>query len=695
MVDKKPKKTGTVELIRYSLKNMNWFRAVQQREKTRKPLFLAYRELSKLDIDDPILARRIEEYNQGVIDYYSGKFLASKASKTGDKQLWKRAFNGFNNGKKMGQLLLKALGEGSTKPIPMTPTPITDNGTEIKYSDDVPLVPEITPVIVIKGSDYEMGYQYAQQLVQVYGAWILEMKAGRKFSDDQLAELRKWEEQHRIHTPWLIEFVKGWAQGAIDLGISMSYDDVMYLWVGDQPPSYDFLSQDGLPEIPPMACSGMAAWGRATKDGKLVTGSTGDHDLSYQVIIVAYPDDGNAFIYSAFGATGAIAGGGDIWFFGHPAMNSKGVAYVHHGGGPKFLEPKKYWGYGIRRAASVIHIMRYANTAEQALDIEMSMPIGDIGKGDQGTVGGFYADDDYGYVIEGRKEPVAIREAGLMGETDFLYANNSAIHPKAIESEWMNSSKDGWKYDPNGGWRPKVPTGLTKSIGVFLQWASGRLSTGDMMVRGMMMSYDNSADRNLYMFKMLDAGKGNIDPEYMKMMYRIGGKLPEGPFDKIVKDYQKTGNWGEVTTAHASNAITTVMKPSDGLFSLCTGPAKAGMKPLLPGSIIPIYREANAFFEIKLDETPEDMIGYAKEKAELFISEAEELYSTVSFNENTMNMLKTHLAIAREEYSKGLSESSGIYDTARALRAFTRAQVRARQVINAINPPPTSPEELL
>ena len=35
----------------------------------------------------------------------------------------------------------------------------------------------------------------------------------------------------------------------------MSYDDVLYLWVGDTPPAHDFLSQEGLPEIPPMAWS--------------------------------------------------------------------------------------------------------------------------------------------------------------------------------------------------------------------------------------------------------------------------------------------------------------------------------------------------------------------------------------------------------------------------------------------------------
>ena len=101
MVDDKPKKVGTFELIKYSLKNINWLKAVKQRENTRKPLFLAYRELSELNLDDPILAQRTEEYNQAVIEYYSGKFLASEANRTGNKKLWKRAFNGFNNGKKI------------------------------------------------------------------------------------------------------------------------------------------------------------------------------------------------------------------------------------------------------------------------------------------------------------------------------------------------------------------------------------------------------------------------------------------------------------------------------------------------------------------------------------------------------------------------------------------------------------------
>lgn len=697
MFEEGSKKAGILELARYSLKNLNYFKALKARERARKPIFLANMEIGKLDINDPIYPMRIEEYNQAVIEYYTGKFLATEASRTGNKTLWKKAFNGFSNGTKIGKELLQALRTDSKKQLMIKKSGITRKGTEIKFSNDVPLVPEITPVVVLEGSNYEMGYQYARQLIQIYGKWILERKTGKIFTEKQREHMNCWMKEHDKHTPWLSEFIDGWVQGANESGTPISREDIIYLWVGAKVPANDFLSQDGLPEVPPIACSGMAAWGSATSDGKLVTGSTGDHDLSYQMIIVAYPDDGNAFIYSAFGATGDIAGGGDTWFFGHPAMNSKGVAYVHHGGGPKFLEPKKYWGYGIRRAASVMHIMRYADSAKQALDMEMSMPIGDIGYGDQATVGGFYADDIYGYVIEGRKEPVAIRETGLLGETDFLYANNSTCHPNAIESEWMSSIKDQWRWDPQGGWRPKTDVGMVKSIGLFLQWASGRLSTSDMMIRGMMMGYTNSYYRNLYIYKHLDAAKGRITPEYMKAMYRNGGKLPEGPWDKIVDNYKKTGNWGKISIGHASNALTAIMKPSEGLFSLCTGPAKRGLTPLMPGAIIPIYNATNAFYELKLEETPKQMRSHTCEVAYDFITDAELELENVELNENTKKMLEGYLQEARDELSQGdkHSECSSIFSIAAAVRCYTRAQVRARQVINSINPPPADPADLL
>jgi hypothetical protein len=691
------KKPSTLSAAKYFLKNLNTIRALKARDKARIPIFLANMEIGKLDKTNPIYHQRVEEYNQAFIAYYKGKFLSTQAAKKRDKKLWKSAFQNFKEATRIGNKLYFVLKYGSSESVHTGRVVFAENGTEIQFADGVPLIPEVTPVIILQGSDYQMGYQYAQQLVQVFGAWILENKAGKSFSDQQKKQLRLWEDEHRKYTPWLLDFVKGWVQGANEVGVSMSYEDVLYLWIGDRAPSTDFLTQEDLPQIPPLACSGVAAWGRATPDGKLVTGSSGDHDLSYQVIIVAYPENGNAFIYSAFGATGAIAGAGDLWFFGHPAMNSKGVAYVHHGGGPKFVEPKQYWGYGVRRAASVVHIMKFADSAKEALEIELAMPIGDVGSGDQGTVGGFYADDNYGYVIEGRKDPVAIREAGLMGETDFLYANNSAIHPDVVKSDWMSKTKDQWIWDPHGGWRPKKAVGMTKSVGLFLQWASGRLSTSELMLRGMMMGYANSCERNKYVFSKLDPAKGKIDPEYLKMMYRTGGSLPEGSWSYIVKNYKKTGDWGKISIGHASNALIAIMKPSEGLFSLCTGPAKRGLSPLLPGSNLPLFNETNAFWEITLASSPSDVAAYAKKRAQENIAEAIAALAKLEASNGAYESLKRLLDHAQSELEDGKvyeasAEETGadesLYNWAKATRSYTRAQVKAKQVSNALLPPP-------
>ncbi|TFH15031.1 hypothetical protein E4H04_09170 [Candidatus Bathyarchaeota archaeon] len=199
------------------------------------------------------------------------------------------------------------------------------------------------------------------------------------------------------------------------------------------------------------------------------------------------------------------------------------------------------------------------------------------------------------------------------------------------------------------------------------------------------------------MYKHLGAGFGHITPEYMKAMYRNAGKLPKGHWDKIVADYKKTGEWGEISTGHASNALTAVMKPSEGLFSLCTGPAKRGLTPLMPGSTLPLYNATNAFYEIKLEETPEQMMVYTRDMATAFIKEAEAILKGKELNLGTRKMLEGYLSMAHEEFKRAenLKTDASIYCVASAVRCYTRAQVRARQVINAINPPSSNPVDLL
>jgi hypothetical protein len=47
-----------------------------------------------------------------------------------------------------------------------------------------------------------------------------------------------------------------------------------------------------------------------------------------------------------------------------------------------------------------------------------------------------------------------------------------------------------------------------------------------------------------------------------------------------------------------------------------------------------------------------------------------------------------------ETAARTAHESAAIYEWSRATRAYTRAQVRARQVINTLVPPAVSPEDL-
>ncbi len=50
---------------------------------------------------------------------------------------------------------------------------------EIPYDGDVPLTPpSIRPVLIMSGSEYDMGYQYATQTTQIFGPFILERMQG-------------------------------------------------------------------------------------------------------------------------------------------------------------------------------------------------------------------------------------------------------------------------------------------------------------------------------------------------------------------------------------------------------------------------------------------------------------------------------------------------------------------------------------
>jgi hypothetical protein len=174
----------------------------------------------------------------------------------------------------------------------------------------------------------------------------------------------------------------------------------------------------------------------------------------------------------------------------------------------------------------------------------------------------------------------------------------------------------------------------------------------------------------------------------MKMMYRRSGTLPAEGEKEIVAGYSK-GEWGEIPASNSANATVTITKPSDGLFAHCVGPARRGLTPLSAKLFAhPMYHETNAFWELKLEDSPEAMVAYAREQAVAYIDEAEALFAGLDRRDPAYDSMAGFLKAARAELEAGdaarTEAGDAVVGLARLARAYTRAQVRARQVINVL-----------
>lgn len=587
------------------------------------------------------------------------------------------------------------------------PGKLESKGTETLFYDDVPIVPSINPIVVLKGSNHDMGRQYAEQLLDIYGPFILQWHGDRQLSAENLAVMRKWEAELQQHMPEILDFARGWAEGATQRGVAMNYDQALAIWTGVNPPAIapELMEDAGLFNAEKSAealrpadrndmCSGAGAWGRATTDGELVFAATQDQDCTFEATIVAFPDEGNAFIYTPFAANGSIPVMGPHFMAGHPGMNNKGLAYVHHGGAGGTEAPSE-WGYGIRRGPMTFHLLQFANSAKEALAKILTYPVGDLGVV-LGSVGGLWADKSYGFSLEGRpgapnpQQPI-IREATFDREGqayDFLYANNNSISPQSGHANNAPSQAlGGYTYELEAGWYTADP----------------KLIHADGVVKSMWRRAARcSAARNRYQHRMMLAGYGRVDLDYMTMMYRQSGEVPSGSFEEISARFNAGEEWN-VSTGHRMNAFTVVAKADNGdqgVYRGCIGPANRAVNSKDPGHGYYYYDETAAFWEVTLAKDPDAVCDRARELAEQRIGVADEALGTVDaqgfagfaeldvYLSEARNALQEGVDIAGEAPAAGDARWAAI---ARAVRRFTRAQVRANQVHEAIRKPADKP----
>jgi hypothetical protein len=72
-------------------------------------------------------------------------------------RLWQSALAAIRQSQTHSRQLLAAVQSRSQAPLGLGETPLSYNGTETLHAGGAPLVPEINPVVILQGSDFEMG----------------------------------------------------------------------------------------------------------------------------------------------------------------------------------------------------------------------------------------------------------------------------------------------------------------------------------------------------------------------------------------------------------------------------------------------------------------------------------------------------------------------------------------------------------
>jgi hypothetical protein len=542
----------------------------------------------------------------------------------------------------------------STPTNPMTAQANTKT-MELETEPNV-MPPDIMPVLVLSGSDYEMGYQYGMQAGALIAGRVKRVWRGRllSLSRDAVTLWMKRSQYYILqYVPEAIDFMAGMARGSTDAGYNVTYEDVLLInlyWLSKTdaaaPPD------DTLDSLPPWHyCSSWSAWGSTTKDGRLVCGSSADDWFESQLTIVAFPDGGrNSWISTCL--AGELAD--------QPAMNSKGVYIALGGGLPEKFELRRI---GVCETFAVYKMLNDCKTATEAKDFILNFP----------QAGGEYwqVDVNNHWVVEGWGATKRSRTVGFAGERDFLYRTNNFLLPESGEA-----------YAPANN-----PVYLAPNLG----WLSRNTIS--------------SINRNKQIWTMFTRYHGQVDLEFAKMMWRQSGNPPPFPIDSTAFYATKGRGWDN-KIGNSGNLRCGIGIPDalgTGKIYLCTGPAAAVAWPSSPGLYLQPIEPTNEFFELTLAPSISAIDSAASSTANTCYHSARWALQVLSNTDPRYPSLNQLAAQAMTEFWEGknwegaatmASGNDALFFYSKALTAFTRSQIHSKQICNAIKAPPDDPTDL-
>jgi len=533
------------------------------------------------------------------------------------------------------------------------------------YSSLNVLPPSIIPVVVVCGTEYQMGYQYGQQVghyieIMKNSKWATTIKQHGFSYNEVVKDLKAIQYYIKKYAPEVIEEIRGIADGAKGAGYNISYIDILLL-------NYDIgysthVKKSDTAEFPSEAdsellldlpsCTSWAAWGKTTIDKRLVCGQSCDLQFYPQVTLLAFPNNGNNYM-TVTNFAGQLTG--------TFSMNNKGVFIGRSGG---FSKRDLDFDYGITYQCAFAHIIRYAENAFQAKDKILSFKLAD-------SMNYLLTDsDNNAFVIEVTSNKKCVRKPGDFHENDFVYATNNYL------CDEMQESIKGEKYVKYAGW-----VGDGYSI--------------------------NSISRNLQMRNMLNKYQGKVDIQFAKMMWRFHGNPPPYPLDAKYYYSSKGEGWdtqiGNLCNEHVVVAMPS--NPNNGVAYICAGPAGKIAHPNSPinGDWYQIDG-TNSFYQLTLKSNIAEIVDTAKDESHRCIAEAYRKFMMLNYTIPGYAVLKDFYSKANKEYYKGVNAFSLgslkkdnnelCFYLSQALTAFTRSQIHSKQLLNEITPPATSPTDL-
>ncbi len=297
-------------------------------------------------------------------------------------------------------------------------------------------IPETTPevfvstgfpqVVVVSGTDYEMGRQYGQQTATrlVHNVAILKSRLYDQYGKDTVtSDMKVWDYYIKKYTPGMSDWFRGMVAGCSEKGYRLDYYDMVLSAVYPNEswarPAAPYPGETGVPQLattpalpnqadrPPHFCNALAAMGEDSADGKpiLALDSMVSTDAMDNVILIAFPTNGSAFITQS--SAGKLAG--------NMGMNSKGFAWAMTaiiGDTSQWGIPEGYFQWLCQTATTPAEAQQFIETTPRG-----------------GVAGGFVmADETEVMVLEANAEHFHLRIPQQMGETgEWLVQTNHLV----------------------------------------------------------------------------------------------------------------------------------------------------------------------------------------------------------------------------------------------------------------------------